>query len=233
MLHDVAPIYASHVATFTRSMSPLVGNTMSAAVVPCWAGVALAEREHRKNLEERAALVAVEPANDEAKADLAASHTNLGVLLTRRKSWSEAMAEIASSERLLKSIAAPRPRDRADLGKAQMNLASIATLAKRPENVGRARVAAAETFTALAADFATVPEYRFLNAQAKINLGLWLHGTGNEKKALDQIAAARDILTALSREFADRPEYGEHLAICRGILEFPPPKKEESPTLKK
>ena len=45
MLHDVAPIYASHVATFTRALSPLVGNMMSAAVVPCWGGVALAERD--------------------------------------------------------------------------------------------------------------------------------------------------------------------------------------------
>ena len=45
MLHDVAPIYASHVATFTRTMSPLIGNAMSAAVVPCWGGVPLAEED--------------------------------------------------------------------------------------------------------------------------------------------------------------------------------------------
>ena len=45
MLHDVAPIYASHVETFSRSMSPLVGNQMSAAVVPCWGGVPLSERD--------------------------------------------------------------------------------------------------------------------------------------------------------------------------------------------
>ncbi len=45
MLHDVAPIYASHVATFTQAMAPLVGNAMTAAVVPCWAGEPLAERD--------------------------------------------------------------------------------------------------------------------------------------------------------------------------------------------
>ena len=45
MLHDVAPIYAAHVSEFTRSLAPLVGNSMSAAVVPCWAGVPLAERD--------------------------------------------------------------------------------------------------------------------------------------------------------------------------------------------
>jgi predicted deacetylase len=45
MLHDVAPIYASHVATFTRVMAPLVGTAMSAAVVPCWGGVPLEERD--------------------------------------------------------------------------------------------------------------------------------------------------------------------------------------------
>lgn len=45
MLHDVAPIYASHVAEFTRALAPLVGNAMSAAVVPCWAGVPLMERD--------------------------------------------------------------------------------------------------------------------------------------------------------------------------------------------
>lgn len=43
MLHDVAPIYASHVTTFTQAMAPLVGTAMSAAVVPCWAGVSLGE----------------------------------------------------------------------------------------------------------------------------------------------------------------------------------------------
>ncbi|MDB5343433.1 MAG: hypothetical protein JWP89_1810 [Schlesneria sp.] len=45
MLHDVAPIYASHVATFTQSMAPLVGNMMSAAVVPCWGGVPLGDND--------------------------------------------------------------------------------------------------------------------------------------------------------------------------------------------
>jgi predicted deacetylase len=45
MLHDVAPIYDTHVATFTKSLAPMVGNVMSAAVVPCWAGVALAEKD--------------------------------------------------------------------------------------------------------------------------------------------------------------------------------------------
>lgn len=45
MLHDVAPLYAPHVAAFTRAMAPLVGNAMSAAVVPCWGGVPLAERD--------------------------------------------------------------------------------------------------------------------------------------------------------------------------------------------
>ena len=45
MLHDVAPVYESHVATFTAAMAPLVGNAMSAAVVPCWAGVPLGDKD--------------------------------------------------------------------------------------------------------------------------------------------------------------------------------------------
>lgn len=45
MLHDVAPIYEEHVATFTRSLSPMIGNQMSAALVPCWAGKPLCERD--------------------------------------------------------------------------------------------------------------------------------------------------------------------------------------------
>ncbi|MBS0266241.1 MAG: DUF2334 domain-containing protein [Planctomycetes bacterium] len=45
MLHDVAPIYESHVATFTRTLAPLIGNSMAAAVVPCWAGEPLQERD--------------------------------------------------------------------------------------------------------------------------------------------------------------------------------------------
>lgn len=45
MLHDVAPIYENHVATFTRTLSPLIGNTMAAAVVPCWGGVPLAAKD--------------------------------------------------------------------------------------------------------------------------------------------------------------------------------------------
>lgn len=45
MLHDVAPLYESHVATFTKSLAPLVGNAMAAAVVPCWGGVPLCEKD--------------------------------------------------------------------------------------------------------------------------------------------------------------------------------------------
>lgn len=45
MLHDVAPIYAEHVATFTKSLAPMVGNAMSAAVVPCWAGVPFCDQD--------------------------------------------------------------------------------------------------------------------------------------------------------------------------------------------
>ena len=45
MLHDVAPLYESHVATFTQSLAPLVGNAMSAAVVPCWGGVPLCDKD--------------------------------------------------------------------------------------------------------------------------------------------------------------------------------------------
>ena len=45
MLHDVAPLYESHVATFTKSLAPLVGNAMSAAVVPCWGGVSLCDKD--------------------------------------------------------------------------------------------------------------------------------------------------------------------------------------------
>jgi predicted deacetylase len=45
MLHDVAPIYAQHVAAFTKSLAPMVGNAMAAAVVPCWGGVPLCEKD--------------------------------------------------------------------------------------------------------------------------------------------------------------------------------------------
>src|SRR5262245_22521429 len=45
MLHDVAPVFEPQVAAFTRAMAPLVGNAMSAAVVPCWGGEPLAERD--------------------------------------------------------------------------------------------------------------------------------------------------------------------------------------------
>lgn len=45
MLHDVAPLYEEHVATFTRSLSPLIGNRMTAALTPCWAGKPLCESD--------------------------------------------------------------------------------------------------------------------------------------------------------------------------------------------
>jgi len=45
MLHDVAPLYEAHVAQFTETLSPLIGNVMSAAVVPCWGGQELTERD--------------------------------------------------------------------------------------------------------------------------------------------------------------------------------------------
>ena len=45
MLHDVAPVYERHVGQFTSTLSPLIGNQMSAAVVPCWDGQELTERD--------------------------------------------------------------------------------------------------------------------------------------------------------------------------------------------
>src|SRR4051794_20588673 len=45
MLHDVAPIYASHVTTFTQALAPLVGNAMTAALVPCWGGVPITDQD--------------------------------------------------------------------------------------------------------------------------------------------------------------------------------------------
>ncbi len=45
MLHDVTPIYASHTSAFTEALAPLVGNAMSAAVVPCWAGKPLRDSD--------------------------------------------------------------------------------------------------------------------------------------------------------------------------------------------
>jgi predicted deacetylase len=43
MLHDVAPCFASEVDQFAETLSPLVGTTMAAAVVPCWGGTPLTD----------------------------------------------------------------------------------------------------------------------------------------------------------------------------------------------
>lgn len=45
MLHDVAPLYEDHVDMFTKTLSPYIGNKMSAAVVPCWGGKPLTDRD--------------------------------------------------------------------------------------------------------------------------------------------------------------------------------------------
>lgn len=38
MLHDVAPCFVDEVDQFAETLSPLVGTSMAAAVVPCWGG---------------------------------------------------------------------------------------------------------------------------------------------------------------------------------------------------
>lgn len=45
MLHDVAPRFEPEVDQFVASLSPAIGNTMTAGVVPCWAGEPLTERD--------------------------------------------------------------------------------------------------------------------------------------------------------------------------------------------
>jgi len=45
MLHDVAPCFAAEVDQFSETLAPLVGNTMAAAVVPCWGGTPLTDRD--------------------------------------------------------------------------------------------------------------------------------------------------------------------------------------------
>ncbi|WP_165248617.1 DUF2334 domain-containing protein [Paludisphaera soli] len=41
VVHDVAPALAEHLADVRRAIAPLVGDRLSAAVVPCWHGAAL------------------------------------------------------------------------------------------------------------------------------------------------------------------------------------------------
>lgn len=45
MLHDVAPRFEREVDHFVESLSPALGNMMTAGVVPCWAGEPLTDRD--------------------------------------------------------------------------------------------------------------------------------------------------------------------------------------------
>src|SRR5262249_12040212 len=45
MLHDVAPRWEKQVDIFIETFAPLVGTSMAAAVVPCWGGQPLVDRD--------------------------------------------------------------------------------------------------------------------------------------------------------------------------------------------
>lgn len=45
MLHDVAPRFQREVDTFVETLAPLVGNAMTAGVVPCWAGEPITDQD--------------------------------------------------------------------------------------------------------------------------------------------------------------------------------------------
>jgi predicted deacetylase len=45
MLHDVAPRFRREVDVFVETLSPLIGNAMTAAVVPCWGGEPITEQD--------------------------------------------------------------------------------------------------------------------------------------------------------------------------------------------
>lgn len=45
MLHDVAPRWEPEVDKFIETLSPLIGNQMAGAVVPCWGGEPIVERD--------------------------------------------------------------------------------------------------------------------------------------------------------------------------------------------
>jgi len=45
MLHDVAPRFQPEVDQFVAALSPVIGNSMTAGVVPCWAGEPITDRD--------------------------------------------------------------------------------------------------------------------------------------------------------------------------------------------
>jgi eukaryotic-like serine/threonine-protein kinase len=184
-----------------------------------------AEAEHRRNLIDRKQAYEQHPDDADAIGDLAATRLNLGSLLTKREKWEEALDQMTSAERLYSNLKSPRPADRASLGKARLNIGQIAARLHRSDVEAKAYADAAGTLAALAGDFASVPDYRYLSAYAKMQLFRMRVREDKFDEANEAIRGARDILAALNREFPDNAEYKAQLEFCRQALGENPPKK--------
>ncbi len=213
-------------ATLTNdpSIGPMLGRVRNnlALVLSRTNRLEEAEAEHRTLLAERIKAADLN-ATDESKIDLAATRTNLASLLVRTNRDALAMEQFAAAESALQSLAKPRPADRANLGKARLNIEATAGKTGAIGIQGRAAEAAIETFAALANDFRGTPEYRYLHAYARMRLGFWHGASGRVKEGSEQLKAARTILAALAAEFPDNAEYKKQVAACDALL-APAPK---------
>jgi eukaryotic-like serine/threonine-protein kinase len=175
----------------------------------------LQEREHLKNREERRRRLQDNPDSDPAKVDLSATQNNLCVVYSSRKRYPEAKAALQEAVALLSSLKRPRPRDRFEMGKAQLNMAALSNLLDDRVEAGRWTESAVTTFSALASDFSGVPDYRFQNAVAKMRLSAFQE----ESRARARIVESLAILEQLATEFPGIPAYAAERQRCRAVLD--------------
>lgn len=184
----------------------------------------LAEREHRALLIDRERIARESP-GDEAFRDLAATQSNIGVIIARSGDGQSADQWHAATVESLLKIKRPIPSDRVALGKALLNRNSYLSRSSLEQAEKMAR-SAVDVFSRLALDFPTVPEHRSIYAYSLMRLGT-AHGVvGREKEALEEYDKARVIVEKLVEQFPKNAEYQTMLEYCRSILT--PPKKGPS-----
>jgi serine/threonine-protein kinase len=175
-----------------------------------------AEAEYRLTLQLLQQLIKQLGYHDDAKLrDLAIAHNNLGSVLLHQRKREEAVREFEQALRLLPADDTRRGRELS--GQLETNLGVVAEELNRPADAEKAYVSAAYRFERLAADFPTLPDYRFNTVKVKLNHAVLAGMQGRSsvtRKILDEV---RPVVDQLVKDYPSRAAYQEELKRVRQI----------------
>jgi serine/threonine-protein kinase len=174
---------------------------------------------HRAALAVRLKVLAARPDRTDARANAAASRSNLGGALVAQNKPAEAAPEFDAAARLLDGL--PGPRHALLRANVVGNMAVAAEAAGDRAAAERGYKAAVAAFAKLATDFPAVPEYRARLAHARVNAAILIGMTlGRPAEGLAFVRAARGDLEGLVKEHPKDPTYPPALDRCRKVIGY-------------